>query len=110
MTTEPKLLTEAELTRQLTDFDNGKLTIGDVIYGWRERGLIVPEPVDPVADVMWMIRNMDDGCEIERAIREITKRPVLTQDVLSRALISIGYAWPKFAIDRLHAALQEQLK
>jgi hypothetical protein len=41
----PELLTEADVARY---FGNGDLTFGEVMTELRERGLIVPEPVDPI--------------------------------------------------------------
>lgn len=135
MTTEPKLLTEAEAREMYTD---SRLSV--FIEQLRERGLIAVEPVDPllvearqtyavwcedrnlpgsarrIRDGEWddttpmviALAALRRGMELERE-----KRPVLTREMVRVAVQNAGLRCHVGAYgysDYLHTALQEQLK
>ena len=130
--TEPKLLTERELLGLLE-----LNTKEDILKELRERGLIAPEPVDPllieareiVARVVgaggasWFGGEFRKGkCDDHQSMqvalaalkrgREIEREAAspLTRDDCKSALIVAGYLATPNGINRLHAALTKQVQ
>ena len=114
--TEPKLLTEAE-ARKLRN-----LTRDEYVAELRERGLIAPEPIDPLLEEAealhqdWIARKHKDAiamliAAIKRG-REIEREAAspLTRDDCKSALIVAGYCATPNGINRLHAALTKQVQ
>lgn len=117
MTTEPKLLTEAEWERISAPLGLTS-TIDQIASALRERGLIAQEPVDPLLEEAealhqdWIARKHKDaiamliaalrrGREIEReAASPLTRRDLQRAVRDAELRILSGYD-----IDRLHAAL-----
>jgi hypothetical protein len=117
--TEPKLLTEAEVRELLTRPDSEAEAWIEVL---RERGLIAPEPVDPlrllavqIVDYLNPQGDEKDGQWIVNHIRqsgmELAERPTLTREMVQEAHENaLRLCEPGKLIDHLHAALQERLK
>ena len=129
MTTEPKLLTEAEWERISAPLGLTS-TIDQIASALRERGLIAPEPVDPLlveareiearhcelAGFNARARQIrageydEDGpvrCTLRGLRRGMELRPPITRERVERAVTLVGYTWSNRAIDRLHAALTD---
>ena len=80
MTSEPKLLTEAEWRNVLSYRKD------IVIDHIRECGLIAEEPVDAVNEIMALVRCLAPDHEIEQAIRAIAApRKELTLEMMEEA-------------------------
>lgn len=119
--TEPKLLTEAEwrtILRQSVNYDVANSIICDL----RERGMIAPEPVDPLlVEAAALVQSWcgQEGAEIEdlalAALRrgmELAERPTLTREMVREAHRQVygEYVGQEASIESLHAALVDRLK
>lgn len=130
MTTEPKLLTEAEARGawQAT-YATHTMSITEYFAALRERGLIAEEPVDPVLEEAREICGEAMGVDYTsettstrgallatynalRRGREIglAERPTLTREVVRKACNDLGWYFPENSLDHLHAAILERLQ
>ena len=119
--TEPKLLTERELLG-LLEWNTPKQILDEL----RERGLIAPEPVDPLRDAVeaiWHLAMGPKGEAVTKMTAELRRhgvtlpKPKLTRERLGDAIVKVFHEGAKgFGgvtpdnITRLHAALVEQMQ
>lgn len=109
MTQEPKLLTRAQL-----DQFGVSPPLENLL---RERGLIAPEPVDPLVEIAKEIRNewlrgefQGVGDAALAAIkRAMELRPKLTRDMVREALLTSAGTGERY-YSNVHAALTEMMK
>lgn len=121
---EVRLLTESEARSLLMSLGNG-WTVDDQITHLRERGLIAPEPVDPLRllavqivdylnpqgdeqDINWIVNTiLRPGIDA----LELGERPTLTWKMVREACNAAykGWLYTDDFVDALHAALLERL-
>ena len=128
---EPKLYTMAEISRILADFDNGNLVLGDVLYGFQQRGLIAPEPVGPllkearkviaehldaIEDAQAVLVGENDGWATMKITLAALRRgmelqreaqPALTREAVRKALQSLRWNSSDYYVDAFCAALTQ---
>jgi hypothetical protein len=116
---EPKLLSEREAAILF-----GGLPVDHILLALRERGLIAPEPVDPLleeADSMVFYHTIWDTLHDKEAAHDLAlaalkrgmelARPTLTREMVASAYRSAWgyYASNEDAITAIHAALVERM-
>lgn len=113
MTSEPKLLTEAEWQRISSPLGLTS-TIDQIANALRERGLIAPEPdaIDRLRDALEAIHGITlDRDKMARVCREARMElpTPLTRERVREALLTVwdAPAWAETYAPRLHAALTD---